>query len=46
MTTLYPFADSCTTGIAANLLRCNFIGIDQLEEYLQLGIRRKDSFSI
>lgn len=36
-----PFAGSCTTGIAANLLNRRFIGIDQAEEYLQLGIRRR-----
>ena len=40
-TILDPFAGSCTTGIAANLLNRNFIGIDQSEEYLQLGIRRR-----
>lgn len=39
-TILDPFAGSCTTGIAANLLDRKFIGIDQAEEYLQLGIRR------
>ena len=38
---LDPFAGSCTTGIAANLLDRKFIGIDQSEEYLNLGIRRK-----
>lgn len=38
---LTPFAGSCTTGIAANLLNRNFIGIDKSEEYLQLGIRRR-----
>lgn len=36
-----PFAGSCTTGIASNLLGRNFIGLDQSREYLQLGIRRK-----
>lgn len=36
-----PFAGSCTTGIAANLLRRNFIGIDQCKEFLDIGIRRK-----
>lgn len=41
-TILDPFAGSCTTGIAANLLGRNFIGIDQLEDYLQLGIHRKE----
>mgnify|MGYP002622963288 CR=1 FL=1 len=40
-TILDPFAGSCTTGIAANLLGRKFIGIDQSEEYLNLGIRRK-----
>ena len=40
-TILDPFAGSCTTGIAANLLERKFIGIDQSEEYLNLGIRRK-----
>ena len=39
-TILDPFSWSCTTGIAANLLRRNFIGIDQEQEYLNLGIRR------
>lgn len=39
-TILDPFSGSCTTGIAANLLRRNFIGIDQEQEYLNLGIRR------
>ncbi len=40
-TILDPFAGSCTTGIAANLLGRNFIGIDQEQEYLDLGIRRR-----
>lgn len=39
-TILDPFAGSCTTGIAANLLGRKFIGIDQEKEYLNLGIRR------
>lgn len=38
---LDPFAGSCTTGIAANLLGRNFIGIDQEKEYLELGKRRR-----
>jgi site-specific DNA-methyltransferase (adenine-specific) len=38
---LDPFTGSSTTGIAANLLNRKFIGIDQSEEYLQLGIRRR-----
>ncbi len=36
-----PFAGSCTTGIAANLLGRKFIGIDQSIDYLSYGIRRK-----
>ena len=44
-TILDPFAGSCTTGIAANLLGRKFIGIDQSEEYLQLGIHRKEEIS-
>lgn len=38
---LDPFAGSCTTGIAANLLGRKFIGIDQSQDYLNLGIKRK-----
>lgn len=40
-TILDPFAGSCTTGIAANLLGRKFIGIDQSVDYLSYGIRRK-----
>lgn len=40
-TILDPFAGSCTTGIAANLLGRKFIGIDQSREFLDYGIRRK-----
>lgn len=40
-TILDPFAGSCTTGIAANLLGRKFIGIDQSKEFLDYGIRRK-----
>ena len=40
-TILDPFAGSCTTGIAANLLNRKFIGIDQDIDYLSYGIRRK-----
>ncbi len=36
-----PFAGSCTTGIAANLLGRRFIGIDQEKAYLDYGIRRR-----
>ena len=38
---LDPFAGSCTTGIAANLLGRSFVGIDQELKYLDLGIRRR-----
>lgn len=38
---LDPFAGSCTTGIAANLLDRKFIGIDQSQDFLDYGIRRK-----
>lgn len=38
---LDPFAGSCTTGIAANLLGRKFIGIDQSQEFLDYGIRRR-----
>lgn len=44
-TILDPFAGSCTTGIAANLLGRKFIGIDQCKEFLDLGIRRKQEIS-
>lgn len=40
-TILDPFAGSCTTGIAANLLNRKFIGIDQDIDYLSYGVRRK-----
>ncbi|MBR4553792.1 MAG: site-specific DNA-methyltransferase [Bacteroidaceae bacterium] len=40
-TILDPFAGSCTTGIAANLLGRKFIGIDQSQEFFDYGIRRK-----
>lgn len=38
---LDPFAGSCTTGIAANLLGRKFIGIEQEEKYVRLGLLRK-----
>lgn len=38
---LDPFTGSCTTGIAANLLGRKFIGIDQSQNFLDYGIRRK-----
>lgn len=42
---LDPFAGSCTTGIAANLLGRNFVGIDMSKEFLDYGIRRKQEIS-
>lgn len=44
-TILDPFAGSCTTGIAANLLGRKFIGIDQEQGYLDLGIRRRQEMN-
>lgn len=44
-TILDPFAGSCTTGIAANLLGRTFIGIDQDSKFLDLGIKRKNEIS-
>lgn len=41
-TVLDPFAGSCTTGIAANLLGRKFIGIEQDESFIELGKRRRD----
>lgn len=41
-TVLDPFAGSCTTGIAANLMNRKFIGIDMNNKYLDYGIRRKN----
>lgn len=40
-TILDPFAGSCTTGIAANLMKRKFIGIDMNKNYLDYGIRRE-----
>ena len=37
---LDPFAGSCTTGIAARLLRRCFFGINTSSEYLFLGVKR------
>lgn len=39
---LDPFAGSCTTGIAANLLGRRFIGIEQDENFISLGNRRRN----
>ena len=37
---LDPFCGSSTTGIAANMLNRNYIGIYNSKEYLDLSIRR------
>jgi len=42
---LDPFAGSCTTGIAANLLGRNFVGIDQDAKYLDMGVRRREEIA-
>ncbi len=39
---LDPFAGSSTTGIAANLLGRNFVGIDASNEFLSLSIKRRE----
>lgn len=39
---LDPFAGSSTTGIAANLLGRNFVGIDESKEFLDLSIKRRE----
>lgn len=38
---LDPFAGSCTTGIASNLLGRQFVGIEQNREYIEYGYRRR-----
>ena len=40
-TILDPFAGSCTTGIAANLLDRKFIGIEQDEKFITLANKRR-----
>ncbi len=37
---LDPFAGSSTTGIAANLLQRNFVGIDGEKKYLEMSVKR------
>ena len=37
-----PFSGSGTTGIAANLLGRDFIGIEKEDEFIEIAIRRKD----
>lgn len=40
-TILDPFAGSCTTGIAANLLNRKFVGIEQDEKFITLANKRR-----
>ncbi|MEN6552149.1 MAG: site-specific DNA-methyltransferase, partial [Methanobacterium sp.] len=42
---LDPFCGSSTTGIAANLLGRNFIGIDSEYSFLDISIQRKAEIS-
>ena len=44
-TILDPFAGSCTTGIAANLMDRRFIGIEQDARFIELGKKRKEELS-
>ena len=37
---LDPFCGSSTTGVAAKMLGRKYIGIDNVEEYIELSVRR------
>jgi site-specific DNA-methyltransferase (adenine-specific) len=41
---LDPFAGSSTTGIAANLVNREFVGVEQEPEYLELSKNRRMAF--
>ncbi len=41
---LDPFAGSSTTGIAANLTRRNFVGIEREQAFLDMSVRRRKEF--
>lgn len=41
-----PFSGSSTTGIAANLLNRNFVGIEKEKEYFEMSIKRKDELDL
>ena len=36
-----PFAGSATTGIAANLLNRDFVGIEKEQEFIDIALKRK-----
>ena len=42
---LDPFCGSSTTGVAAKLLGRRYIGIDNVEEYIELSVRRLQEVS-
>jgi site-specific DNA-methyltransferase (adenine-specific) len=42
---LAPFAGSCTTGIAANLIGRTYVSIDQSSEFLDLGVKRRQGIA-
>ena len=41
-----PFAGSATTGIAANLLGRNFVGIEKEQEFIKIALARKAKLEI
>lgn len=41
-----PFAGSATTGIAANLLGRNFVGIEKEQEFIKIALARKEKLEI
>lgn len=42
----YPFSGSATTGIAANILGRNFVGIEKEEEFVKIALKRKDELDL
>lgn len=44
-TVLDPFSGSATTGIAANLLGRNYIGIEQEQSFVDLSLRRREELN-
>lgn len=41
-----PFSGSSTTGIAANLLNRQFVGIEKESEFINLSIKRKNELDV